>query len=184
MSWRYLIWNVVNFPMSFLVTGQISAPYNRTNITRVRNGRILVALKRFWLWKTFLLNIWYIYCPSFLNPSNHFLLYFPRLLYRSSYIWETSHLPIHGPAIRCLICFQVGSSYECSGFSTLMVIPQQLPATSSMYSMPVRTYIYAYVCVCTCILSCTLLLSCDPLVLILSRFQHDWPHSWRVAKKQ
>ena len=59
MSRRCLIWKVVNFPMSLLVTGQVSAPYNRTNITRVRNAHILVALKRFWLRKTFLLHIWY-----------------------------------------------------------------------------------------------------------------------------
>ena len=118
MSRRYIIWEVVNFPMSFLVTGLVSAPYNRTNITRVWNTHILVALLRFWLRKTSLLHIWYI-VPAFLIFMVISLSTFPdcsTVLPR----YSSSHLPMHSPeGDGCLICFQVVSSFECLAFSTL-----------------------------------------------------------------
>lgn len=49
MSQGHLIWKVINFLMFFMVTGQVSARYNRVDIIRVWNIRILVCLLRLWL---------------------------------------------------------------------------------------------------------------------------------------
>ena len=57
MSRRHLIWNVFSFLMSCWVTGHVSAPYKRTDITMVRNTCTLVGQLRFWFLKTFCLHI-------------------------------------------------------------------------------------------------------------------------------
>ena len=48
-SLKHLIWNVFSFRMSCLVTGQVSAPYKRTDITKVRKACILVVMLMFLL---------------------------------------------------------------------------------------------------------------------------------------
>ena len=46
-SLNHLIWNVFSFRMSCWVTGQVSALYKRTDITKVRKARILVVMLMF-----------------------------------------------------------------------------------------------------------------------------------------
>ena len=73
MSRRHLIWKVVNFLMSLFVTGQVSAPYRRIDITSEA-----VTAKD-------LSSPNLVHCPGFLYPGSHFLPYLPSLLDLTSY---------------------------------------------------------------------------------------------------
>ena len=52
---RHFMWNVLSFLTSFCAVVRVSAPYNSTDMTRVRNNLILVAIDfdRFALQNTF-----------------------------------------------------------------------------------------------------------------------------------
>ena len=117
--------------MSFLVTGQVSKPYNRVDITRVRNTHILICLLRLWLRRPFFISgtlsqlsqsLW-----PFLSLLSHFAA--PDFLDMECY----SHLQytaLEGDS--CLVCFQVISN--CEYLSLLHIAGHApMPACSIQY---------------------------------------------------
>ena len=72
MSLKHYIWNVFNFWISCCVTAQVSAPYKRTDMTRVQKVHILVVILMFLLQNSFLLHIWHT-LPA--TSSRDFLLH-------------------------------------------------------------------------------------------------------------